>query len=60
MRDEELNREIERAQRNAKKLAALSAENERAHSEAAALLGPSPTESPPTATPHRPNYAVRG
>lgn len=44
MTDEELNREIERAQRNAKKLAALQASNEHARGEMAAVLGnPNPT-----------------
>jgi hypothetical protein len=45
MDDRELNREIERAQRNAKKLAALQAENERDRREMAATLDlhPSPT-----------------
>ncbi|MBN8612257.1 MAG: hypothetical protein J0L92_16805 [Deltaproteobacteria bacterium] len=60
MDDRELNREIERAQRNAKKLAALQAENERTTAEVAALLGTPPSAALPTPTPYRPTYALRG
>ena len=52
MDDRELNREIERAQRNAKKLAALQAENERTTAEVAALLtaNPRPASRPRVAS----------
>ncbi|MBX7193328.1 MAG: hypothetical protein K1X94_14835 [Sandaracinaceae bacterium] len=47
MRNEELSREIERAARNRKKLAALEAENERAAKDVAALLAPPPVPTAP-------------
>ncbi len=47
MSNEELSREIERAARNRKKLAALAAENERAAKDVAAVLAiPLPTAPP--------------
>jgi hypothetical protein len=58
MRNEELSREIERAARNRKKLAALEAENERAAKDVAALLGGAPVAA--TLPTVRPPYAVRG
>jgi hypothetical protein len=42
MTNEELDREIERAARNAKKLASLAAENERTAHAVAAVLSPRP------------------
>ena len=42
MRNEELNREIERAARNAKKVASLVAENERTARDVAAVLNTHP------------------
>ncbi len=52
MTDEELNREIQRAERNAKKLAALQAENERDRRDMAAVLSPSPPTSVDTRRHH--------
>ena len=61
MRNEELDREIERAARNAKKVASLAAENERTARDVAAVLSTS-TGASPTRHAHAPRtpYAVRG
>jgi hypothetical protein len=59
MTNEELDREIERAARNAKKVASLAAENERTARDVAAVLSPSTETSPTRHAPRNP-YAVRG
>jgi len=61
---DDIDTEIQRAERNARKLRALQAENERASEQVASIraaLVPrhDPTASP-TPTPPRPAYAVRG
>lgn len=64
MKDAELQREIERAARNTRKLRALQAENERATAEVATVRGAvAPTRahtSPVTPNRPHPTYAVRG
>ncbi len=66
MTDAEMQREIERAQRNTRKLRALQAENEQTTATVAALRGapaPSVASTPSGAAPHlhpHPHYAVRG
>lgn len=59
MTNEELDREIERAARNAKKLASLAAENERTAHAVTAVLSTSMGTSPTHHAPRTP-YAVRG
>ncbi len=59
MTNEELEREIRRAERNARQLARLLAEDEAQGAEVRALLaGPAPVA--PARPVHLPHYAVRG
>ena len=61
MTNEELDREIERAARNAKKVASLAAENERTARDVPAVLSTSTGASPTRhAQAPRTPYAVRG